>query len=112
MNQTFSKIWIVAIVIILAIGGIFAWQYFSAPESEVAIPPEGQPSKDGCMITGCSAQICSDEGVITTCEYLPQYACYKNAVCERQSNGKCGWTQTNELTQCLQDKGTNFPFLQ
>ena len=57
-----------------------------------------------CKITGCSGQICSDEEVMTTCEYRNEYACYKNALCERQADGKCGWTQTEELTECLQEK--------
>ncbi|OGZ69030.1 MAG: hypothetical protein A3D35_02755 [Candidatus Staskawiczbacteria bacterium RIFCSPHIGHO2_02_FULL_34_9] len=57
---------------------------------------------DGCYIGGCSSQICSDqEDVVSTCEYREEYACYKNAKCERQNDGKCGWTQTDQLTQCL-----------
>jgi len=59
-----------------------------------------------CKVTGCSAQICADEDVITTCEWLEQYACYnKTAKCERQEDGKCGWTKTDQLTKCLQEKG-------
>ncbi len=58
-------------------------------------------SQKPCMKTGCSGQICADEEVITTCEYRTEYACYKNARCERQSNGNCGFTQTPELTSCL-----------
>ena len=54
-----------------------------------------------CKATGCSGQICSDQDVITTCEYSPEYACYKNARCERQENGQCGWTPTEELVACL-----------
>ena len=42
--------------------------------------------------TGCSRQVCSDEEVITTCEWRTEYECYKTAKCERQSNGKCGFT--------------------
>lgn len=36
MSQAFSKIWILIILIILIAGGIFAWQYFSAPENKTA----------------------------------------------------------------------------
>jgi len=54
-----------------------------------------------CMITGCSSQVCSDQEVVTTCEYRNEYACYKKARCERQSNGECGWTKTKELTSCV-----------
>ena len=54
-----------------------------------------------CIKTGCSNQICSDHDVITTCEYKPEYECYKKATCERQANGDCGFTKTKELTDCL-----------
>lgn len=54
-----------------------------------------------CKKTGCSGQVCSDEDVVTTCEYRPEYECYKKAKCERQTNGECGFTKTPELTSCL-----------
>jgi hypothetical protein len=54
-----------------------------------------------CIKTGCSSQVCSDENVITTCEYRPEYACYQKAACERQQDGNCGFTKTPELTACL-----------
>lgn len=66
-------------------------------------------SDDGCFVGGCSGQVCSDEpGVITTCEALPEYACYDTAACERQADGQCGWTMTEELTECLEDAGQVF----
>lgn len=55
-----------------------------------------------CKPTGCSGQICSDEEMMSTCEYKEEYSCYKNARCERQANGRCGWTQTEELRICLE----------
>lgn len=61
-------------------------------------------STAACVRAGCSSQLCvdpSDAGVITTCEYRPEYACYNSARCERQRNGKCGWTQDRELRQCV-----------
>lgn len=60
-----------------------------------------QTSAKPCMKTGCSGQVCSDEEVVTTCEYRPEYDCYKTARCERQANGQCGFTPTKELTECL-----------
>jgi hypothetical protein len=55
-----------------------------------------------CFVGGCSGQICSDqEGVISTCEFLPEYACYQDATCERQPDNTCGWTPTPELDSCL-----------
>ena len=64
----------------------------------------GSSSMKPCIKTGCSSQVCSDKEVITTCEFRPEYACYQKAVCERQSNGNCGFTQTRELTECLARK--------
>jgi hypothetical protein len=55
-----------------------------------------------CYVGGCSGQICSDQdGVISTCEWKDEYACYASATCERQPDGQCGWTPTEELTSCL-----------
>lgn len=54
-----------------------------------------------CRPTGCSGQVCSDEDIMTTCEYKEEYACYKSAKCERQASGACGWTETAELKGCL-----------
>lgn len=63
----------------------------------------GSPvASGGCYVGGCSSQICSeDPGAISTCEFKEEYACYKTAKCERQTNGQCGWTETAELNMCL-----------
>ena len=62
----------------------------------------GCQSDGQCFVGGCSGQICSDqEGVISTCEWRPEYACYHDAKCEVQTDGNCGWTQTTELQACL-----------
>ena len=58
-------------------------------------------NKKPCFKTGCSRQVCADEEVVTTCEYRPEYECYKRARCERQANGECGFTDTPELRTCL-----------
>lgn len=57
----------------------------------------------GCRVSGCSGQICTEEEMMSTCEYNPVYACYKNSGvrCERQANGRCGWTETASLKACL-----------
>ena len=56
-----------------------------------------------CIKTGCSGTVCAEAGndVITTCEFKPEYACYQQATCEKQVDGKCGWTQTDALKACL-----------
>jgi hypothetical protein len=61
----------------------------------------GTVSLDACRPTGCSGQICSDEDIVSTCEYKPEYACYKTAKCERQTTGECGWTETPVLAACI-----------
>ncbi len=62
----------------------------------------------GCATTGCSGTICApkDKPVTTTCEWRPEYACYKenNAVCGCTS-GICGWKQNDNLTACLAIQG-------
>lgn len=70
------------------------------PDGQTFVEELGQAE---CRPTGCSGQICSDEDVASTCEYLPEYDCYKTAVCERQENGECGWTMTDELRACLEN---------
>lgn len=61
----------------------------------------GSKVGNGCVVTGCSGQLCAEQHAVTTCEWRPQYACYREAVCERQQDGACGWTQTPVLTTCL-----------
>lgn len=71
-------------------------------------PNPGTPTATvgkGCMLGGCSAQLCVGQGTsastVTTCEYKESYACYQTATCEKQQSGQCGWTQTPKLSQCL-----------
>lgn len=73
----------------------------SPKEAEEVI--ETGRERGGCMITGCSGQICGENDVITTCEYRPEYACYESAVCERQGDGQCGWSLTAAVGRCLQE---------
>ena len=58
-------------------------------------------TKPACIVSGCSGQICSDQEMVSTCEYRAEYACYQTARCERQASGQCGWTQTAALAACL-----------
>jgi hypothetical protein len=61
----------------------------------------GGTAERPCKKTGCSSQICSDQDVVTTCEWRPEYECYQKAACERQKSGECGFTETPELAACL-----------
>lgn len=61
-------------------------------------------NKKKCTITGCNGEICQGESediIVTTCIYQPEYECYKKAICEIQENGKCGWTETKEFQECI-----------
>lgn len=62
----------------------------------------------GCAIGGCNSELCLEESqsdkIFSICLYRPEHACYKSATCERQSGGKCGWTQTPALLACLEEK--------
>ncbi len=58
--------------------------------------------RKACFVGGCSGQVCSDrEGVVTTCQWRPEYACYRDATCEEQVEGECGWTETATLNACV-----------
>ncbi len=65
--------------------------------------PAPSPTGGDCLKTGCSGIICAEPGndMMSTCEFKPEYACYRTAACERQTDGKCGWTQTESLKGCL-----------
>lgn len=59
------------------------------------------PPPDGCKKTGCNREICADKDMPSPCEALLKYGCYSKTRCERQADGNCGWTQTEELKECL-----------
>lgn len=89
-------------VLVLVIAGCFGVYYFfgGIPRTPLRIePPKVQIS--ACVVTGCSNQICAEEPMTTTCEYKEAYVCYQKAKCEKQQNGKCGWTKTPEIEACL-----------
>lgn len=61
---------------------------------------------NGCVAGGCSGTICQSkdaETVYTTCEFLPEYACYRNIKC-RCIEGKCQWDKTEEFDICIKEK--------
>jgi hypothetical protein len=78
----------------------FVFEVRKRPGSDVSATV---PSPRGrCHVGGCSSQLCTDDpDAASTCEYRAEYACYTGARCERQANGTCGWTKTDELSACL-----------
>lgn len=84
-------------------GFVWASSYSSSAERFV---------ENGCIVGGCSSEICSDEGeepAVSPCIFQPEFACYRTARCEKQSNGSCGWTQTDELLECREDAARAVP---
>ena len=77
-------------------GGTCGWEVRECPTT-------ASGAGGDCVRGGCSGTVCSEPGndVMTTREYRPEYACYREAKCERQSGGACGWTQTDTLKSCL-----------
>jgi len=83
---------------------LFAVVLAAACGSKSSPPPTPPPTPAACVTGGCSGTVCADadaEPMMTTCEWTDAYACYRDAVCERQADGACGWTQTEQLTACL-----------
>jgi hypothetical protein len=79
----------------------FAREDCSLDERGKVLSCQPRASASDCKRTGCSGQLCSDEDVATTCEYRSEFACYRDAKCEPQGDGVCGWTSSEDLTRCL-----------
>jgi len=73
---------------------------------DTPIPTRSRPpAKDGCHIGGCSNELCLEGSDTTTtgaCDIQAHYVCYRNAICERQSDGICGWKNDSVLKSCLE----------
>ncbi|HBC73141.1 MAG: hypothetical protein UX91_C0007G0056 [Candidatus Amesbacteria bacterium GW2011_GWB1_47_19] len=68
--------------------------------AQEAEPPGGRD----CITGGCSGEICQDTGTepaISICIFKEEYNCLKHSVCEKQTNGICGWTQTPDYLDCI-----------
>jgi len=78
---------------------------------DISPKPSETPAKakTDCIVSGCNSEICqsfSKEPSYSICLYKPEYECYKKTKCEKQSNGNCGWTVTDELITCLNQEPT------
>lgn len=77
------------------------------PSFEEPVDPPLPPDSE-CVTSGCSGQLCiaaDSDPILTTCEWREEYACYQAATCEKQADGACGWTATDELATCLDNAG-------
>lgn len=70
-----------------------------------ASPPAPGEAAEACRRTGCSGEVCAEEERMTTCEWKAEYACYREARCERQPDGRCGWSRDDALARCLEERG-------
>ena len=119
-QKGFSLIEILIVIgVFVVAGGVMVWRERTAlkpeltptptsvpaPVPEVTLSPKPTPtSKNGCIIWGCNGELCIDkdsERADTICRWLPQHECFRTATCERQANGRCAWSQTPELKDCL-----------
>jgi eight-cysteine-cluster-containing protein len=68
-------------------------------------------SPEACQRTGCSGELClpAGESLMSACEWREEFACYRQAQCEKQKDGACGWTRDRALEQCLREKGARGP---
>lgn len=55
----------------------------------------------GCVVSGCSGELCGSEPAMSPCVWTPSAACFREARCARQADGACGWTPTPALAACL-----------
>lgn len=81
--------------------------FVEAVPDRLAKPPE-------CVVAGCSNELCVESVeapyVSTTCEYQQAYACLPAfSRCERQMNGHCEWSRSDELNLCLEDPSRYAP---
>lgn len=92
-------------VVLLTLVGLYFYRLGQAGPGEAPASPSPSEEERVCVRAGCSQQLCVDAeeaaDIVTTCEYRDSYACYAVASCELQSDGHCGFTQTDELTTCL-----------
>jgi hypothetical protein len=95
---------IILLVLVLALAAAVAFGAYRAGQRGEEETPEPPVVAGGCIVGGCSAQLCTEESegpAVSDCMFRPEYACYKQAKCERQPSGQCGWTPTAALTTCL-----------
>lgn len=116
---------LIAVLVLAAIAGAFylgtkkgGMNYVPTPSPISYIPspsptiyPSSTPNPTTtnptgkCIISGCNGEVCTEEGkqsgAITVCVWEEKYSCYKDLKCERQTNGRCGFTQTPEFKSCI-----------
>lgn len=71
-------------------------------------PIEPDPGA-ACAPTGCSGEVCAPVGseVFTTCQYLPEYACFAHTTCGPFGpDGTCAWDLNDAWQDCIDGLGS------
>lgn len=55
-----------------------------------------------CVVAGCEDNLCVEAGtdILDECEYGDRLDCDIRGICERQDDGSCGFTSTEEVERC------------
>lgn len=86
-------------------GYVFELKDVTDEQATIIVSQVSQQIGAGCYVGGCSSEVCLDQkDVVSNCIYKEEFGCYKTTTCEKQKDGKCGWTQTDELRKCLNEK--------
>lgn len=84
------------------------WAYFRN-ECQIGQNKPGQVGENsGCVKAGCSGELCVKEGetdnTATICVYQSYYECLGLTTCQRLPDNTCGWVQTDEYKNCVNEK--------
>lgn len=116
LKSKMSPITTALIVLILPLAVFAAQQqvknqseaYHSTKKIPLSNKPQPSDPPTKCVVSGCNNELCinqnsqqTDDNKISTCQVKPEYACYKQADCEIQKDGNCGWSLTSEYYDCL-----------
>ena len=110
---------VVAVVLVLCVCCIFAsvigWFVYTNYYS-IATPinsptfspvfPTSSSATGSCVVGGCNGTVCMaasqlNNYLATNCSWDAIDSCYSYALCERQSDGYCGWTFTKSYDSCV-----------
>ncbi|MEK6808817.1 MAG: eight-cysteine-cluster domain-containing protein [Nanoarchaeota archaeon] len=108
-----DKLIYISIICILLIGCSISKtkQVNETKDNNIIVAPKTPTEKlecsldSDCVRGGCSGTSCypKSEQIFTTCEYLPEYECYKLINCGCVNN-KCQWEKTEEFEGCFGKK--------
>jgi hypothetical protein len=72
---------------------------FDACDWEILVCSE---EASDCVVAGCEDNLCVESGtdILDECEYGDLLECEIRGICERQEDGECGFTETEEVLRC------------